>query len=113
MGQIEIEFDARLPGGGRYRKLMLENRHLRAIAAYQVNCLVPSDPRIRIEAQKRNYSQSIYQLEYEDTGAWAGHLLWISPLALLLFVRLPLLWGQRRRVTSCYSAGGNASKARE
>jgi hypothetical protein len=100
LGGIQLDFDAGLPRGGRNRKLTFENRHLGRIAAYLVNCLVPRDADIRIAAQTRNYSQSIYELEYEDTGVpasaellawWPGRLMWVSPLALLLSTRLTYL----------------------
>jgi hypothetical protein len=103
LGQIQLDFDADLPRGGRNRKLTFENRHLSRIAAYLVNCLVPGDPDIRIAAQTRNYSQSVYELQYEDTsvpskpaplGWWPGRLIRVSPIALLLFARLPLWWRQ-------------------
>ncbi len=64
LGEIRIALSAGLPAGGRNRKLVFENRHQSRIAAYQVNCLVPRDQRIRIVAQHRNYSQSRYELEY-------------------------------------------------
>jgi hypothetical protein len=104
-GEIQIAFAADLPPGGPNRKLALENRHQSKFAAYQVNCLVPSDRRIRITAQNRNYSQSIYELEYEETdasrallspGSWSGGSIWLSGVASLLFVRFAFLW--RRRI---------------
>ena len=107
-GEIQLDFDAELPGGGRNRKLTFENRHLSRIAAYQVNCLVPRDPDIRIAAQVRNYSQSVYELQYEDTSArfgqnflgWqSGGLIWMSPIAALLCIRFSLLWRRRTEGT--------------
>jgi hypothetical protein len=103
-GEIQIEFAADLPAGGRQRKLTLENHHQSRIAAYQVNCLVPRDPDIRIVAQNRNYSQSIYELDFEQEGVRSNPLsfAWLpggrKPLgtgALLLAVWLALLWRQR------------------
>lgn len=108
-GEIQLEFDAALPSGGRNRKLTLENRHQSRIAAYQVNCLVPGDPDIKIAAQNRNYSQSLYELDYvrADVRAqplllalWSGGLGWLSPLVLLLFTRLTVLWRGRNRTAS-------------
>jgi hypothetical protein len=105
-GEIQLEFDAVLPSGGRDRIVTLENHHQSRIAAYQVNCLVPGDPDIRITAQNRNYSQSRYELEYVRTDVraqplllalWSGRLGWLSPLALLLFTRLTFLWRERGR----------------
>jgi hypothetical protein len=91
-GEIQIEFDASLPLGGANRKLTIENHHQNRISAYQVNCLVPRDPAIRILAQNRNYSQSSYQLDYEQTEsakpgtlAWlTGNLFQVGVIALLL-----------------------------
>ena len=103
-GAIRIEFDAALPRGGVDRKLIFENHHLSRIAAYQVNCLIPRDPDIRILAQNRNYSQSFYELEYVQPGVRADllNLALLSgirgPLgttALLLVAWLALQWRQR------------------
>jgi hypothetical protein len=105
-GQIRIEFSADLPFGGANRRLILENHHQSRIAAYQVNCLVPRDPNIRIVAQHRNYLQSLYQLEYVQAGvpsnslflaSWPGDRVWLGAVALLLFARFALLWWQRAR----------------
>ncbi len=98
LGEIQLEFEADVPGGGLKRRLTFENHHRGPIAAYLVNCLVPQDPDIRITAQKRNYQQSFYELEYtQAASAWlpgAGGLLGI--VALLLSARLTFLWRQRR-----------------
>ncbi len=97
MGEIDIEFDASLPPGGGARKLIFENRHQSRIGAYLVNCLVPADPDIRITAQKRNYTQSFYELDYAQKGVAAGLSVWrggrllLMALALLLLARLLFL----------------------
>jgi hypothetical protein len=105
-GQIQIEFSANLPPGGAHRRLIFENHHFSQIAAYQVNGLVPRDPNIRIVAQNRNYSQSLYQLEYVQSGVysnslvlawWSSDRVWLGTLALLLFARFAWLWRQRAR----------------
>jgi len=90
-GEIQLEFKADLPGGGRNRKLTLENHHQSAIAAYQVNCTVPRDPNIRIARQNRNYSQSSYVLEYVQTNAESASV-GMSPVAVLMFLSLAVLW---------------------
>jgi hypothetical protein len=102
-GEIRIEFSADLPRGGPSRTLTFDNRHQSRIAAYQVNCLVPRDPDIRIVAQNRNYLQSHYELKYVQTGAagplsfawWPGDQAWLGSVALLLFVRFAFLWRRR------------------
>jgi hypothetical protein len=105
-GEIQVEFDANLPVGGPNRKLTLENHHQNRIAAYQVNCLVSRDPDIRILAQKRNYSQSFYELDFVQAGVssnsrslnWlAGVQKPVGMIGLLLIAWLALLWGQRAR----------------
>ena len=63
-GEIQLDFAADLPRGARSRKLTFENHHQIRIAAYSVNTLVPSDPDLRITSQNRNYSQSLYDVEY-------------------------------------------------
>ena len=45
---------------------------------------VSLDPDIRIAAQNRNYSQSLYDLDYEQSSAPAIGLLWIGPVLVLL-----------------------------
>src|SRR5579872_497630 len=107
LGAIRIEFQADLPVGGSRRRLVFENRHQSRLGAYLVNCLVPDDPGIRIAAQNRNYTQSVYQVDYVQTGAgsggifptwWSGDRIWLAAVALLLFARLAFLWRQRSRV---------------
>ncbi|HLK69479.1 MAG TPA: hypothetical protein VKU19_38880 [Bryobacteraceae bacterium] len=114
-GEIRIEFAADLPAGGATRKLTLENHHQSRIAAYQVNCLVPRDPDMRVNAQNRNYSQSLYELEFTQAGARADSwsLSWFSaspePLglvALLLVARFVFVW--RRRARPLKLRDGNA-----
>ena len=72
MGVIQIEFTASLPRGGTNRKLVFENHHQSGIAAYLVNCLVPSDKNIRITAQNRSEDQSFYQLDFVQADARTG-----------------------------------------
>ena len=96
-GEIQLDVDANVPHGGHDRRLVFENHHESRIAAYLVNCLVPSDPDIRVTAQDRNYDQSFYQLDYVETGArsgplslgqWSGAAGWLGAAALVLFARL-------------------------
>ncbi len=99
-GEIHLNFSADLPEGGRTRKVTLENHHQSRISAYQVNCLLPQDPAIRIATQNRNYSQSLYALEYVQTNSlsidsWSSRMGWPGALALLLFMRMGLLWRRR------------------
>jgi hypothetical protein len=99
-GEIRFEFSADLPPSGPNRKLTIENHHQSRIAAYQVNCLVPRDPDIRIVAQNRNYSQSLYELDYVEAGVhpgllssawWSGDRGCLVAVALLLFARFAVL----------------------
>ncbi|HEY1337925.1 MAG TPA: hypothetical protein VGF59_10470 [Bryobacteraceae bacterium] len=105
MGAIRIEFQADLPHGGALRRLVFENRHQKRVGAYLVNCLVPVDPDIRVVGQQRNYSQSVYTLEYRQrdaraesmaSGWWSDDRAWLAALALLLLARLAFLVGSRR-----------------
>jgi hypothetical protein len=82
LGQIRLNFDADLPPGGPLRKLSLENHHLSGISAYQVNCLVPRERGIRVAAQRRNYTQSHYELDYEQEIS-AGRVVWLGGFGLL------------------------------
>ena len=103
-GEIQIEFHAGLPPGGRTRRLTFENHHESRIAAYQVNSLVPRDPDIQIVKQNRNYLQSFYQLDYAQAGArfrtlsaalWSGDGTWLGLVALFLLARFACLWRRR------------------
>jgi len=86
-GEIRIGFDAVLPRGGADRKLTFENRHQSAISVYQVNVLVPRDPDIRIVSQNRNYSQSLYQLDFDQAVVSAA----AGPVAASLPVQFAIL----------------------
>ncbi len=109
-GEIQLDFIANLPPGGRNRKLGIENHHLSGISAYQVNCLVPRDPDIRIAGQDRNYLQSVYALEYVQTDVrpdspaslWSGSLSWLVPVAFVFMAWLT--WRNRahaRKALNC------------
>ena len=86
LGEIQIRIEAGVPRGGPNRKLVFENHHRRSIGVYLVNCLVPRNPAIRIEAQKRNYDQSFYELSY--TQAASAGFGWIGVILLLLLARI-------------------------
>ncbi len=79
VGDILLKLDAEVPRGGPARRLVFENHHQSAISAYLVNCLVPTDPGVRITGQSRNYEQSVYQLDYTQTGVAAGEATSVSP----------------------------------
>jgi hypothetical protein len=98
-GEIQLDFSVDLPRGSRSRKLVFENHHQSPISAYQVNCLVPHSPNIRIAAQERNYSQSLYRLEYEqtDVGSDPPRIApWLGTIALLSFAGLILAMAAAR-----------------
>jgi hypothetical protein len=106
LGEIRLVFEVELPPGGANRRFNLENHHLKSMSVYQVNCLVPRNPQIRILAQKRNYSQSSYELDFVQARAasgpltlawWAGGAKPLATFALLALSWLILL-GQRRRL---------------
>ena len=68
LGEIRMDFDAVVPAGGGDRRLTFENHHLRDVAVYLANALVPQDSDIRIGAQRRSYEQSSFTLEYSQSG---------------------------------------------
>ena len=101
IGEIQLEFSADLSRNGAHRRLVFENHHQTRIAAYLVNCLAPRDPDIRILAQNRNESQSLFQLDYAQSGvgsdplslaSWSSARGWLGAAALLLLARLALVW---------------------
>src|SRR5436853_2415376 len=106
MGEIRLEFTADIPRGGANRRLVFENRHQSAIAAYLVNCLIPRDPDIQITAQDRDYRQSYYRLDYVQADvrtsplsfSWnSGAGVSLGMAALVLFGWFALLWQRRAR----------------
>lgn len=64
LGYIVVNLDAAFPVGQGGHRLVFENHHQSALAAYQVNCLMPDDPSIRVTGQIRNVNQSRYELAY-------------------------------------------------
>jgi hypothetical protein len=68
--EYSIEYNARLPYGGRNRSLIVTNHHLNRTSVYLMNALVPQERGIQILAQKRNEQQSVYELDYRQTGAF-------------------------------------------
>jgi hypothetical protein len=97
VGEIQIDFTVDLPPGGSQRRIVFENHHQNAISAYLVNCLVPSDPNIRILAQNRNETQSFYQLDYSQPGSgskpvfskvWSNLRGWMSSVGFASIFRL-------------------------
>jgi hypothetical protein len=95
LGEIRIEFAADLPpASASGRRLIFENHHQNRIATYLVNCLVPRDRTIRINAQNRNQDQSYYQLDYVQGVS-------LAPIALLLFAGLVLLVRLRAGIPDC------------
>ncbi len=67
VGDIHLEIALDLPRAGIERTLRVENRHHRAIAAYQVNCLAPRDPAVRLTAPRRDETQSVYEVDYRQS----------------------------------------------
>lgn len=96
VGEIQIDFTVDLPPGGSQRRIVFENHHQNAISAYLVNCLVPSDPNIRILAQNRNETQSFYQLDYAELSTsnsffskvWSSLRGWMSSVGFASIFRL-------------------------
>lgn len=72
VGEIQLEFTAELLPSRADGHLVLENHHESRMAAYLVNCLVPSDPKIRIVGQRRNDDQSVYELDFVQDGVGSG-----------------------------------------
>ncbi len=74
LGAIQVDFAADVPREGGARTLVFENRHQKGIAAYLVNGLEARDPAVRVTAQRRNYDQSHYELDYILPGSrrWPG-----------------------------------------
>jgi hypothetical protein len=91
-GEIRLEIDAAVPLGDRDRRLTFANHHMREIAAYLVNGLVPRAPDVRVMEQSRNYEQSTYEMTYQQAGTepssrmlagWLDVRVWLGVAVLL------------------------------
>jgi hypothetical protein len=64
-GDIHLELRVKLPSWYTPTAVFrLENRHYPGIAGYQVNCLASTKPEVLIGPQKRNASQSVYEVAF-------------------------------------------------
>ena len=68
LGEIHIEYTADLPKGGANRSLILVNHPLDRTSVYLMNVLVPAENDLRILAQKRNAQQSVYEVDFQQSG---------------------------------------------
>ncbi len=61
---------------------------------------MPQDRGIHVTAQGRNEEQSLYQLNYVQSGGslarWSDGRGLLGSVAILLLARLAMLWRQRR-----------------
>lgn len=106
MGDIRLTFAADVPRAAAERRLTFENHHEPRIAAYLVNALVSRDPAIRLGAQRRDWTQSSYQLDYAQAGSvasaprlarWVRSGGWLVLAALLSAVPLAVMWRDEMR----------------
>ena len=106
LGVIVLDLNTRVPPGPANRKLTLENRHQSQIAAYLMNCLATTDADIRVTAQRRNYQQSTYELDYTQAAvnpaappaaSWSTFGFWLTADAVILIIWLTTFWHWRRR----------------
>lgn len=67
LGEIHIEYTVELPPlVASQRSLTLANHHLGPTSVYLVNVLTPDDPSLHVLAQKRNPTQTVYEVDYEQ-----------------------------------------------
>ena len=66
LAEIRLELAGQIPAGDEKRTLLFENRHLSGVSVYLANVLVPSDKGLGILSQRRNASQSLYELLYRQ-----------------------------------------------
>jgi hypothetical protein len=72
VAEIEMHFCGLIPAGSSNRRIVFENRHMRPIAAYLANCLVPDDPDLKVTNQLRDFKQSHYEIDYSQSAALAA-----------------------------------------
>ena len=96
LGEIHLEYHVDLPPSpAANRTLILANRHLDQSSVYLVNVEVPQERTLQVVGQKRNPRQSVYELDYQQTGTSAsrystgpGIRAWWSGLQLSSLFRL-------------------------
>ena len=71
-GEIQLTFSAERAAGGGQHQLSFANRHQSGISVYLVNSLVPHDGHLRLGAQSRNETQSIYGVTLIDANRSAS-----------------------------------------
>lgn len=86
-GEIRLAFAGDITGQGEHRTLTFDNRHRAGIAAYLVNAVVPDDPAIQVVKQTRNFTQSDYELAF-DEGDASGRPVSFGELGRWLLVAL-------------------------
>ena len=72
LGEIHISYRVVVSQGGTDHSLRIANHHLPPASVYLMNAVVPPDRGLHILAQKRNESQSVYELDYQQTAAAAS-----------------------------------------
>ncbi|AXC16213.1 putative membrane protein (plasmid) [Acidisarcina polymorpha] len=73
LGEIHLEYHVDLPPDSTVdRALVLINRHRNGSSVYLVNVEVPQDRTLHVVDQKRDPQQSVYELDYQQTGAADG-----------------------------------------
>jgi hypothetical protein len=96
VGEIHIDYSIDFLPRGPARTLIFANHHLSQRSVYLMNVLVPQDPGIRIQAQKRNQLQSVYEIDYQEATAavttpqspWQRSRIWLSGLQSASLFRL-------------------------
>ncbi len=83
LGEIAIQYHVDLPpSNDASRQFILANHHLNAGSVYLVNVEVPQAPGLSIVEQKRNPQQSLYELDYLQSGSVGSS----SPLGISAFL---------------------------
>ncbi|MGI4756482.1 MAG: HupE/UreJ family protein [Janthinobacterium lividum] len=96
LGEITIQYHVDLPAANTVeRSFVLANHHLNAGSVYLVNVEVPQESTLRIVDQKRNPQQSLYELDYIQSGLAAGSstphsgfAMWLDRFQFLSLFRL-------------------------
>jgi len=105
MGEIRLEFEAEVGEGGTQRRLVFENWHRRDVGAYLANCLVPGDAGIRVTRQRRNFDQTVYEMDYVQAGVRGGNVApgaegaggwWVGVDLVVVGGWVGLVWLRRR-----------------
>ncbi len=95
LGEIRLAYTLDLPPIPGDRHLIVANHHQSRTSVYLMNVTVPDERGVRVLSQRRNQQQSVYELDFQQTGtpvnlrtSWYGVEAWLAGLEFASLFRL-------------------------